>query len=543
MPLFERVLVANRGEIAERIFRTCRRLGIATVAVAPADDSDGFHTRDADAVAPISSYLAADEIVAAARATGASAIHPGYGFLAEQAGFAGAVEDAGLVFVGPPPAPLRLAGDKLAARELAVSSGVPVLPSGHPDEIGYPLLVKAAAGGGGRGMRLVRDRDELDPAVAAAKREAAGAFGVDSVYFERYVDGARHVEVQLLADSHGEILSLGERDCSVQRRHQKLIEECPSPAISPEQRERLAILSTTLARATGYQNAGTAEFLISPDGEIAFIELNARLQVEHPVTEAVWGIDLVEWQLRIAAGAHLDLQATPQGHAIEARVYAEHPVTFLPETGTVRSLSVPTGVRVDLGIAEGDRIAASYEPLMAKLVIHADDRPGALSELERALRETSVRGVVTNLPLLRWLAGHSSMRDSRIATDFFAFHRPLEREPTVLEPWDGYFRLDSRSTQPPAPVRLPGAGEGNPSARVVHGDGTATLVVAPMPGTVLEILVAPGQHVAERETLMVLEAMKMETPVTAPFAGAVTRVAAAVGEQVTAGTVLVELGI
>jgi len=544
VPLFERVLIANRGEIAHRIIRTCERLGIATVAVSTPEDRNSFHTRSADAVASIASYLSADEIVAAARATGATAIHPGYGFLAEQASFASAVEEAGLVFVGPPPAALRLSGDKLAARDLAARSGIPLLASGEPEEIGYPLLVKASAGGGGRGMRLVREADELSTAVEAAKREAASAFGDDRIYFERYLEGARHVEVQLLADSHGTILTIGERDCSIQRRHQKLIEESPSPSISAEQRDRLSILSTTLARAIGYENAGTAEFLVSGNGDIAFIELNARLQVEHPVTEAVWKLDLVEWQLRIAAGDHLDAQLQPLGHAVEARIYAEHPITFLPETGTVRSLTLPQGVRVDIGVAEGDEISMRYDPLIAKVISHAEDRNTAFAKLATALCETQVRGIVTNLPLLQWLVDHDVVRAGEAATDFFQLHPPLERQHTTEGPWAGYFRL-GRDPAMPALRRQtsPTVDQHRPAASHSRGDSTATLVVAPMPGTVLEVLVTPGQEVAERESLLVLEAMKMETPVTAPFAGRVTSVGVAAGEQVTAGTILIELDI
>lgn len=541
MALIDRVLVANRGEIAARIFRTCRRLGISTVAVASPADRGSFHTRQADAVAEVGSYLSAEDIVAAAHSSGASAIHPGYGFLAEQASFAQAIEDAGLVFVGPPPGPLRIAGDKLEAREIARSSGVPVLASGTPDEIGFPLLVKASAGGGGRGMRLVHEQSELPDALEAARREAAGAFGDDSVYFERYVQGARHVEVQLLADSHGEVLALGERDCSIQRRHQKLLEESPSASISPEQRERLAMLATTLARAVDYQNAGTAEFLVSRSGDIAFIELNARLQVEHPVTEAVWDVDLVEWQLRIAAGEHLDVQAAPNGHAIEARVYAEHPITFLPETGTVRTLSVPTNVRVDLGVEEGDRVSTSYDPLLAKVVVHADERRAAVSLLAQALAETEVRGVVTNLPLLRWLAEHELFRAGDVATDFLELHPPLDRAHGVSAPWAGHFRLGHDNANPPPPRPAASVDRLRPMAPHPTGDSTTTLVVAPMPGTVLEILVESGQQVTERESLLVLEAMKMETPVSAPFAGTIVSVGVSVGQQVAAGTILAEI--
>ena len=541
MPLFERVLVANRGEIADRIFRTCRRLGIATVAIAPDDDRDSLHARSADAVVQVSSYFAADEIAAAARSNGASAVHPGYGFLSEQANFARTIEGAGSVWIGPPPAALGLAGDKLAAREVAARAGVPTLAAGEPAEVGYPLIVKAAAGGGGRGMRVVREAADLDSAIEAAQREANAAFGDDRIYFEQFVEDARHVEVQLLADTHGEILALGERDCSVQRRHQKLIEESPSPALEQRQREQLAIYATTLARQVGYQSAGTAEFLISSNGDIAFIELNARLQVEHPVSELVFDLDLVEWQLRIAAGAHLDIDQQPRGHAIEARLYAEHPVTFLPQIGVIRELSLPARVRVDAGVERGDEISTRYDAMIAKLVAHGPDRDSALERLEHALEDMRVSGVVTNLPLLRWLVGHPSFRQGRVATNFFELNPPLERTRRAQLPWPGYFRL-GRGTQPAPRLQTPPSLERQPATgSAVVGDATAALVVAPMPGTVLDVFVEAGQRVSAREPLLVLEAMKMETPVTAPFAGCVTTVGASAGQQVSAGDVLVEL--
>ena len=541
MPLFERVLVANRGEIADRIFRTCRRLGIASVAIATDDDRDSLHARSADAVVQVSSYFAADEIAAAARSNGASAVHPGYGFLSEQANFARTIEGAGSVWIGPPPAALGLAGDKLAAREVAARAGVPTLAAGEPAEVGYPLIVKAAAGGGGRGMRVVREAADLDSAIEAAQREANAAFGDDRIYFEQFVEDARHVEVQLLADTHGEILALGERDCSVQRRHQKLIEESPSPALEQRQREQLAIYATTLARQVGYQSAGTAEFLISSNGDIAFIELNARLQVEHPVSELVFDLDLVEWQLRIAAGAHLNIDQQPRGHAIEARLYAEHPVTFLPQIGVIRELSLPARVRVDAGVERGDEISTRYDAMIAKLVAHGPDRDSALERLEHALEDMRVSGVVTNLPLLRWLVGHPSFRQGRVATNFFELNPPLERTRRAQLPWPGYFRL-GRGTQPAPRLQTPPSLERQPATgSAVVGDATAALVVAPMPGTVLDVFVEAGQRVSARERLLVLEAMKMETPVTAPFAGCVTTVGASAGQQVSAGDVLVEL--
>ena len=365
-----RLLVANRGEIALRVFRACREAGIETVAVAAPDDRGSLHARSADALVEIASYLDPAEHVRAAREAGADAIHPGYGFLAESAELAEAVLGAGLVWVGPPPAALRAGGDKLAAKETARGAGVPVLPTGTPEDIGFPLLVKAAAGGGGRGMRVVRSPDGLDEALAAARREAAAAFGDDSVFCERYLERPRHVEIQLLADRHGTVASLGERDCSIQRRHQKVLEEAPSPALDPELRARLNEAAVAFARAIGYESAGTAEFMLNRR-EFFFLELNARIQVEHPVTELVTGVDIVREQLRIASGEALSNLVTDchlDGHAVEVRLYAEDPRSFLPQAGRIERLRLPGGVRVDAGVEAGDEIGTGYDPMIAKLV-------------------------------------------------------------------------------------------------------------------------------------------------------------------------------
>src|SRR5579884_1972468 len=395
-----RLLVANRGEIALRVFRACRAEGVETVAVATPDDRGALHAASADALVEIASYLDAAEHVRAARESGADAIHPGYGFLAENAEFAETVLEAGLAWVGPPPAALRAGGDKLAAKQTAQAAGVPVLPSGTPEEIGYPLLVKAAAGGGGRGMRVVRSPGELDEALAAARREAGAAFGDNTVFCERYLERPRHVEIQLLADRHGNVAALGERDCSIQRRHQKVLEEAPSPALDPELRARMSEAAVAFARAIGYENAGTAEFVL--DGrDFFFLELNARIQVEHPVTELVTGVDIVREQLRIAAGAPLSplaAAASLRGHAVEVRLYAEDPRSFLPQTGRIERLRLPDGIRVDAGVREGDEIGTAYDPLLAKLVASGDTRAEALDRLAQALRATEVAGVTTNLP-------------------------------------------------------------------------------------------------------------------------------------------------
>src|SRR4051795_12939352 len=357
-----KLLVANRGEIALRIFRACAQEGIATVAVVAPDDRGSLHARSAGETVEIASYLDPAEHVRAARETGADAVHPGYGFLSESAELAEAVLAAGLTWVGPPPAALRGGGDKLAAKETARAAGVPVLPNGSPDEIGFPLLVKAAAGGGGRGMRVVRSADDLDGAVEAAQREALAAFGDDSVFFERYLERPRHVEIQILADTHGNVVSLGERECSIQRRHQKVLEESPSAALDPELRSQMSDAAVAFARAIGYVSAGTAEFVL--DGrDFYFLELNARIQVEHPVTELVTGIDLVREQLRIARGEEFVTPWNLLGHAVEVRLYAEDPRTFLPQAGRIERLRLPSGIRADAGVAEGDEIGTSYDAM------------------------------------------------------------------------------------------------------------------------------------------------------------------------------------
>ncbi|HXR11879.1 MAG TPA: biotin carboxylase N-terminal domain-containing protein [Gaiellaceae bacterium] len=531
-----RVLVANRGEIALRVFRACRDEGLETVAVAAPDDLGSLHARSADATVEIASYLDPDEHVRAAREAGADAVHPGYGFLAESAELAEAVLAAGLVWIGPPPAALRAGGDKLAAKETARAAGVPVLPTGTPEEIGFPLLVKAAAGGGGRGMRVVRTAGELDEAVEAARREAKAAFGDDTVFFERYLERPRHVEIQLLADRHGTVVALGERDCSVQRRHQKVLEESPSPAVGPELREAMSDAAVAFARAIGYESAGTAEFVLA-GGEFFFLELNARIQVEHPVTELVTGVDLVRAQLRVARGETLDVDVSLHGHAVEVRLYAEDPHTFLPQAGRIDRLRLPDSVRVDTGVAEGDVIGTSYDPMIAKLVAHAATRTEALDRLADALRDTEVGGVTTNLPFLRWLVAHPVVRAGRATTAFLTEHPPLSDRPARPAPaaWDGAWRLNLPA---PPPTPVPDAGAVGAGRADVAEQSTVT---APMPGTVLKVLVAAGAHVTARQPLVVLEAMKMETPLVSPYDATVRAVHVAEGERVARGTVLVEL--
>ena len=535
MPI-ERLLVANRGEIAVRVFRTCRALGIETVAVVAPDDHGSLHARSADVVVEIAGYLHSEEHIRAAREAGADAVHPGYGFLAENGDFADAVEAAGLTWIGPSPESLRLGGDKLAAKRIAREAGVPVLPDGSPDEVGFPLLVKAAAGGGGRGMRLVRSPAELTEALAAAEREAVGAFGDGTLYCERYLERPRHVEVQLLADMHGAVIALGERDCSVQRRHQKVLEEAPAPGLSPALRAELHEAAVAFGRAIGYCSAGTVEFVLD-GGAFFFLELNGRIQVEHPVTEAVTGLDLVERQIRIAEGEALAPAPAGSGHAVEVRLYAEDPRTFLPQAGRIERLAFGSGVRVDAGVEEGDEIALAYDAMIAKLVAHGSDRAEALDLLATALAETRVDGVTTNLEFLRWLVGHPVVRAGETTTSFLTEYPPLSAAPLLRTPapFRTPWRLNLPSPPPAAPPDIDVE-----SHRPSTGQGAST-VIAPMPGTVIRVEVALGDDVRARQPVVVLEAMKMEIPVHSPFDGSVTAVHVAEGDRVAGGTVLVEL--
>jgi acetyl/propionyl-CoA carboxylase alpha subunit len=532
-----KLLVANRGEIALRVFRACRELGIATVAVVAPDDAGSLHARSAAEMTEVASYLFSEEQIRAAKRVGADAVHPGYGFLAENPDFAEAVQAAELTWVGPPPEALRAAGDKLEAKRIAREAGVPVVPDGDPAEIGFPLMLKAAAGGGGRGMRVVRVPSELDEALAAARREAKAAFGDDAVFCERYVQRPRHVEIQLLGDNRGTVVSLGERECSIQRRHQKVLEESPSPALDERLRREISDAAVAFARAIGYESAGTAEFMLD-DGEFFFLELNGRIQVEHPVTELVAGVDLVQAQLRIAAGEPLDVRPDPRGHGVEVRLYAEDPRTFFPQTGRLEHLRLPSDIRVDAGVEEGDEVGLAYDPMVAKLIAHGDTREEAFDRLRDALAETEVEGVTTNLPFLRWLVAHPTVRAGDTTTAFLIEHPPLSPLPLRApdRPWREPFRLNLPSP-PPAPAPDVDAAAAEP-----HAPGTEqSTVTAPMPGTVIRLLVAPGDAVKARQPLIVLEAMKMETPLSSPYDAVVRAVNVAEGDQVAGGAVLVEL--
>jgi acetyl/propionyl-CoA carboxylase alpha subunit len=536
----EKLLVANRGEIAVRIFRHCREAGIAAVAVVAPDDRDSLHARLADEVVEISSYLDSEEHIRAAKETGAEAIHPGYGFLAESPDFAAAVQSSGLRFVGPLPDALKLGGDKLEAKRIAVEVGVPVVPTGDPDEVGYPLMIKAAAGGGGRGMRVVREAGELDEAVEAAEREAKAAFGDSRVFFERLLERPRHIEIQVLADKHGTVLAVGERECSVQRRHQKVLEESPSTALDPLLRAELSEAATRFATAIGYRGAGTVEFMLE-GRDFYFLELNGRIQVEHPVTEELYGLDVVEEQLFIADGGRYGTGPfwTPTGHAVEVRLYAEDPRTFLPQAGRLERLRLPQEIRVDAGVEEGDEVPVAYDPMIAKLIAHGPTRDEAFARLRDALAETEVAGVTTNLPFLRWLVSHPAVMQGKTTTAFLTDHPPLSEPPLRLPdgPWEGAWRLNLPAPPPHSPPDVDEAAHPGGGA----GGADASALTAPMPGTVIQVLAKEGDRIAHRQPLLVLEAMKMETPLVAPYDATVKAVHVAEGDRVAGGAVLVEL--
>ena len=636
------LLVANRGEIALRVIRTAHRMGIRTVAVYSDADRDAPHVRAADEAVHLgptpatASYLNIEALLDAARRTGADAVHPGYGFLSERAEFAAAVVEAGLTFVGPSAAVMEQMGRKDRAREIAVAAGVPVVPRAEAENAGaveLPLLVKAAAGGGGKGMRIVRSADELEGAIAAARREAASAFGDDTLLLERYVERGRHVEVQVLADRHGHVVHLFERDCSAQRRHQKVLEEAPAPNLGAAARETLLGSAVALAREVGYENAGTVEFLVAGESgaeEVFFLEMNTRLQVEHPVTEAVVTaagrpLDLVELQLRVAAGEPLPFgqdDVRCEGHAIEARVYAEDAFGgFLPQAGRAGVVRWSPRVRVDAAFEPGAVVSTAYDPMLGKVIAAGPDREAARRSLVTALDDTAILGLTTNVGFLRALAASDAFRDLEVDTAWLdrhpeAIRPPKEEVPLLLAAWavargtgpagSGPFDLADgwRLAGPPAPVTVELEGDdgrrrvlrvgadqvetpagthdvhpvateagvlrlevdglvheatvavagrtvevayrghvltfSRPDAfaagrRTTVGDG---LVTAPMPGTVLAVEVTEGATVEEGALLGVVEAMKMELALRAPFSGRVVEVAAVPGRQVALGAPL-----
>jgi 3-methylcrotonyl-CoA carboxylase alpha subunit len=663
--MFEKILIANRGEIACRVARTAKRLGIRTVAVYSEADAGALHVATCDEAYLIgppparASYLRADRIVDVALSCGAQAIHPGYGFLSENADFAQGCEQSGITFIGPPATAIRAMGSKSAAKDIMAKAGVPVVPGYHGDaqdpdslareagKIGYPLLIKASAGGGGKGMRVVESVGQLRAAVEGAKREAASSFGDDRLLLERYLTHPRHIEVQVFADSHGNLVHLFERDCSVQRRHQKVLEEAPAPAMSTTRRNQMGSAAMVAARAVGYVNAGTVEFIVDGGCSFYFMEMNTRLQVEHAVTEMIAGLDLVEWQLRVAAGEPLPLtqeRLAISGHAIEARIYAEDPERgFLPAAGRIAHLRFPqtsAQVRVDTGVREGDEVGAHYDPMIAKLICWDTDRPAALWRLRAALAECQVVGVATNLSLLSAVSAHPAfatadhkpeLLDTGLIERYREELRPagtlipdrvlavavlfelmrIDEEALAVagasgdrwSPWnlrDGWrlnqdnhhtfvFLDGAREVSVTAHYRrnglqleLPGtkllaraerAADGGLVAElggerihavVVRSSSELTVFIggltyrlqirefeavqdeeaggsltAPMPGSVIEVLVKEGEAVEQGRALMIIEAMKMEHTIVAPTAGRIARVRFAPGEQVREGDQLI----
>ncbi|MGN6380591.1 MAG: acetyl/propionyl/methylcrotonyl-CoA carboxylase subunit alpha [Gaiellales bacterium] len=582
--MFTKVLVANRGEIAIRVFRTLREMGIGSVAVYSEADREAPFVDYADEAYLIGpgpaaqSYLMGETIIRSAQRAGAQAVHPGFGFLAENAEFARACEAAGLCFIGPPPDAMDVMASKTSARAAMAAAGVPIVPGATEPaetlgearrlagEIGYPVAVKAAAGGGGKGIKVARHDSDLESAYESARREGRAYFADDAVYLERYLDNPRHVEVQVLADAHGNVVHLGERDCSIQRRHQKIIEETPSPAVSEELRERIGGIGVEAARAVGYVNAGTVEGLLADDGTYYFLEMNTRLQVEHTITEMVTGLDLVRLQLEIADGRPLPFtqqQVVLAGHAIQCRINAEDPARgFVPTPGRVVRYREPAGpgVRVDSGVVEGASISDQYDPMVAKLIVHDTDREHARRRMLRALGEFEIGGVTTLIPLHRAILEHPVFRAGGLLHEFVegggymaelaasdgGSAAPAEAVPqtdvkTVTAEVDGKrFRVDVAVPEHPGRARLR-ARRAEVAERERAAQGGADVVRSPMQGTVLRVGVAAGDEVAAGDVLVVVEAMKMENEVVARHAGTVETVEVGAGDQVGNGQPLLRL--
>ncbi|HYX84894.1 MAG TPA: acetyl-CoA carboxylase biotin carboxylase subunit [Gaiellales bacterium] len=576
--MFTKVLVANRGEIAIRIMRTLREMGIASVAVySEADREQPFVARADEAYLigagpPAQSYLMGETIIRSATRAGAEAIHPGFGFLAESADFARACAAAGLVFIGPPPEAMEAMASKTAARQAMAAAGVPIVPGGtEPVEtadaaralaagIGYPVAVKAAAGGGGKGIKVVRSEAELDRAYESARREGKAYFGDDAVYLERYLQSPRHVEVQVLADLHGNVIHLGERDCSIQRRHQKILEETPSPVVTPDMREWIGAIAVDAARAVGYTNAGTVEGLLDADGSYYFLEMNTRLQVEHTITEMVTGLDLVREQVWIAAGRPLGWRQEDvrlSGHAIQCRINAEDAAAgFVPTPGPVTRYREPSGpgVRVDSGVVEGTVISDLYDPMIAKLVVWDEDRELARRRMIRALGEFEIEGPRTLIPLHLRILEHPDFVAGGLLHDFV--ERGGDIAPAPADPAAAPVEADTRTLavevdgkrfdvtvampEHPGRARLR-ARRAAIAERERAAHGSADLIRSPMQGTVLKLGVGEGDTVAPGDVLVVVEAMKMENEIVAHHAGRVEAVEVAAGDQVTGGQTLVRL--
>lgn len=645
-PTLTTLLVANRGEIACRVMRTAKAMGLTTVAVHSATDRDARHSREADIRVDLGgskaadSYLVIDKLLAAAKASGAQAIHPGYGFLSENAGFARAIEQAGLIFLGPPASAIDAMGSKSAAKALMEAAGVPLVPGYHgeaqdldtfraaAERIGYPVLLKASAGGGGKGMKVVEEESQLADALASAQREAQSSFGDARMLVEKYVLKPRHVEIQVFADQHGNCLYLNERDCSIQRRHQKVVEEAPAPGMSPELRQAMGQAAVRAAQAIGYVGAGTVEFLLDARGEFFFMEMNTRLQVEHPVTEAITGLDLVAWQIRVACGEALPIsqaQVPLIGHAIEVRLYAEDPANeFLPATGSLalyRESAPGEGRRVDSGVSEGDVVSPFYDPMLGKLIAWGQDREQARLRLLAMLDEFAIGGLKTNIAFLRRILAHPAFAEAELDTGFIPRHQDvllpavealpapfweaaaeawlqsepaLQRQDDPNSPWaareglrlglparsslhlqcEGHEQAVALERSAASTYQLVGEqlchDQGGIRRRhlAVRRGGTLYLqwqgelhavsvhdpiaaaeashshqggLGAPMNGSIVRVLVEPGQGVEAGTALVVLEAMKMEHSIRAPHGGTVKALFCQEGDMVSEGTVLVEL--
>jgi acetyl-CoA/propionyl-CoA carboxylase, biotin carboxylase, biotin carboxyl carrier protein len=587
MPPFTKVLVANRGEIAIRIFRSLRELDIASVAVYSEADRDALHVRVADEAFLVGpgpaneSYLVVERILDAARRAGADAVHPGYGFLAENAAFAQSVEDAGMTWIGPPPSAIELMGSKTAARTLMRDAGVPIIPgttepvgsaedvAALGEEIGFPLLIKAAAGGGGKGMKVVRSAGEAAEAFESARREGEKYFADSAVYVERYLEDPRHVEVQVLADAHGNVIHLGERDCTIQRRHQKLVEETPSPAVDDRLRARIGQIAVDAARAVGYRSAGTIEGLLSPEGDYFFMEMNTRIQVEHTVTELAAAVDLVREQILIAAGEPLSLRQEDvvlRGHALECRINAEDPSTgFLPSPGRITSYREPSGpgVRVDSGVTAGSEVVGLYDPMIAKLIVHGVDREHARRRMLRALAEYEIGGVKTLLGFHRALLAHPCFVTATTCEGVVESEELAKQaeelshaETSVVATSDGKpataehattVEVDGRRFQVkvlvPEPPHAELARRRRDRDRAhAHRGSVRDVVVSPMQGTVLSVRVEEGEAVSAGHVLCIVEAMKMENEVRAHRDGVVSGITVAPGQPVKTGQVICSLG-
>jgi acetyl-CoA/propionyl-CoA carboxylase biotin carboxyl carrier protein len=570
-----RILIANRGEIAVRIIRTIRELGFTSIAVYSDADRDALHVEMADhahrigPALPADSYLSLGAILEAASKARATMVHPGYGFLSERAHFARAVNESGFTFIGPPADAIEMMGDKAAARQAADRVGVPIVPgtpepitaqdaAAEAERIGYPVLVKAAFGGGGRGMHVVRKPEELDSALARAAREAQAYFGRPEVLLERYIDQGHHVEAQVIADARGNVFFLGERDCSVQRRHQKLIEESPSPVVDADLRLRIGEAAMALTKEAGYVNAGTVECIVDEDGNFYFLEMNTRLQVEHTVTEMVTGLDLVALQIKVALGEKLDLsEVRPVGHAIQCRINAEDPArNFLPGPGRIAAYGEPSGpfVRVDSAVREGHEIPADYDSMFAKLIVSAENRGRAIARMDRALGEYHVEGVPTTIPLHRWILGTRAFRKATHSTTWLekalrdaelpdgGAPAPLEADAKPPVPAEFLLEVDGRRV----PVRIfdhrRATAPRVPSRHAAHGgEHVHSVISAPMQGTILRVLVEPGQEIQAGDVVCILEAMKMENAIPAPREGVVTEIPVEAGQNVQVGDTLVEL--